>query len=229
MPAIVAFLSQKGGVGKSTLSRSLAVVGMDVGLRVMLADLDPQQRTLLRWANARSQHGVEPAVEVAAFDHPEDALGSGRETDLLVLDLPGQLNDSFAGVAANAQLVVQPTSPSIDDLHPGVLVFQALRRVHIPRERLAFALCRVLADKEAEATRNFLQEQGYTVLRNALHERAAYREALNLGRALSETRQATLNASAREMMLDLLERALTASTANSTVKKHPERRSRRKA
>ena len=225
MPTIVAFLSQKGGVGKSTLARSLAVVGTEVGLRVRLADLDPQQRTLVRWVSAREESGLEPAVDVVATDIPIVALTSGQDVDLLVLDLPGQLNDSFAAVAASAQLIVQPTSPSIDDLHPAILVFNALQRVRIPRDRMVFALCRVLSEKEAETTRNYLHEQGFTVLRSAIHERAAYREALNLGRALSETRQQSLNASAREMMLDLLNRALTATT----TRKQPERRSRRKA
>jgi chromosome partitioning protein len=225
MPTIVAFLSQKGGVGKSTLARSLAVVGTEVGLRVRLADLDPQQRTLLRWVTAREKVGTKPIIDVAALDSPHVALTSGQDVDLLVLDLPGQLNDSFAAVAASAQLIVQPTSPSIDDLHPGILVFNALQRVHIPRDRMAFALCRVLSEKEAEATRDYLHKQGYSVLRNAIHERAAYRDALNLGRALSETKQQSLNASAREMMLDLLNRALTATA----TKKQPERRARRKA
>ena len=225
MPTIVAFLSQKGGVGKSTLARSLAVVGTEVGLRVRLADLDPQQRTLVRWVSAREKSGIEPAVDVVAIDSPHVALTSGRDVDLLVLDLPRQLNDSFAAVAAGAQLIVQPTSPSIDDLHPAILGFNALQRVRIPRDRMAFALCRVLGEKEAEITRNYLHEQGFAVLRSAIHERAAYRDALNLGRALSETRQQSLNASAREMMLDLLNRALTATT----IRKPPERRSRRKA
>jgi chromosome partitioning protein len=202
MPTIVAFVSQKGGVGKSTLARSLAVVDVEVGLRVRLADLDPQQRTLVRWACAREQARVAPAVEVTAIDSARVALSNGRDVDLLVLDLPGQLDNSFVEVAAGAQLIVQPTSPSIDDLHPALLVFDALKRVQAPPERMAFALCRVLGEREAETTRDYLRGRGYTVLRSAIH-----------GRALSETRQQSLNTAAREMMLDLLDRALSATAA----------------
>jgi chromosome partitioning protein len=202
MPTIVAFVSQKGGVGKSTLARSLAVVDVEVGLRVRLADLDPQQRTLVRWACAREQSRVAPAVEVTAIDSARVALSNGRDVDLLVLDLPGQLDNSFVEVAAGAQLIVQPTSPSIDDLHPALLVFDALKRVQAPPERMAFALCRVLGEREAETTRDYLRGRGYTVLRSAIH-----------GRALSETRQQSLNTAAREMMLDLLDRALSATAA----------------
>jgi len=202
MSTIVAFVSQKGGVGKSTLARSLAVVDVEVGLRVRLADLDPQRRTLVRWACAREQSRVAPAVEVTAIDSARVALSNGRDVDLLVLDLPGQLDNSFVEVAAGAQLIVQPTSPSIDDLHPALLVFDALKRVQAPPERMAFALCRVLGEREAETTRDYLRGRGYTVLRSAIH-----------GRALSETRQQSLNTAAREMMLDLLDRALSATAA----------------
>lgn len=224
MPTVVAFLSQKGGVGKSTLARSLAVVAADAGLKVMVADLDPQQRTLLRWNATREQFSIKPTVSIAAFDSAQDALQGSLDADLLILDMPGQLTNQIADVAGSVQLIVQPSSPSVDDLHPSMLVFQALRRIRIPRERLAFALCRVLSDKEAEATRSYLENEGYVVLLGAIHERSAYRDALNLGRALSETKQLSLNAPARMMMLDLLNRALTMSVGKGA----PARRSRRR-
>ena len=43
MAAVIAFISQKGGVGKSTLARALAAVCAQAGLEVVLADLDPRQ------------------------------------------------------------------------------------------------------------------------------------------------------------------------------------------
>jgi chromosome partitioning protein len=42
---IIAFISQKGGVGKSTLARALAVEATREGLKTLLADLDPGQQT----------------------------------------------------------------------------------------------------------------------------------------------------------------------------------------
>lgn len=43
MASVVAFVSQKGGVGKSTLARALAREAAAGGLRVKVADLDTQQ------------------------------------------------------------------------------------------------------------------------------------------------------------------------------------------
>jgi chromosome partitioning protein len=42
---IVAFISQKGGVGKSTLARATAWEANKQDLKVLLADCDPQQET----------------------------------------------------------------------------------------------------------------------------------------------------------------------------------------
>lgn len=208
MPIVVALLSQKGGVGKSTLARSLAVVAVRAGLKVKVVDLDPQQRTLMRWQKARDQYGVEPKIAVEANTNAEEAATTKTDADLVVLDMPGQLTDGAAALARRVQLIVQPTSPSVDDLYPSLLVFQALQKLRVPRDKLAFALCRVLAEKEAEATRSYLQDLGYSVLKGAIVERLAYREALNLGRALTESKQSSLNASAQLMMLDILARVL---------------------
>lgn len=224
MSVVVAFLSQKGGVGKSTLARSLGVVASRAGLRVLVGDLDPQQRTLMRWLKTRSDLDLKPRVHVEAFSDAQEVIDAGRDADLVVLDLPGQVSDTAAAIARNADLIVQPTSPSVDDLHPAILVFQALERVGIPRERMMFALCRVLGDKEAEATRSYLEKQQYTVARGCIPERLGFRDALNLGRALTESRQPTLNNAAHLMLLDILDGALTRRIAIKRKKRDEAKR-----
>jgi chromosome partitioning protein len=42
---IIAFISQKGGVGKSTLSRAVATETTKQKVKTLLADGDPQQAT----------------------------------------------------------------------------------------------------------------------------------------------------------------------------------------
>lgn len=42
---IIAFISQKGGVGKSTLSQALAVEAKKQKIKILLADCDIQQTT----------------------------------------------------------------------------------------------------------------------------------------------------------------------------------------
>ena len=207
MAIIVAFVGQKGGVGKSTLSRALATTVAREGLTVRTADLDPQQATITIWAQARDRQKVSPQVKVDRFSCVQEALASANDEDFFVIDTPCAVSDQIADVAARAVLLVQPTSPTVDDLYPAVLVFHALERLGTPREKLAFALCRTLSDDEASEARTYLEGLGYAVLAGDIPERLEYRKAMNQGRAIVEADQEDLKGRAETMMADLLARA----------------------
>ncbi|MGI4794611.1 MAG: AAA family ATPase, partial [Janthinobacterium lividum] len=53
MTTIIGLISQKGGVGKSTLARAIAREAAANGLKVKLADLDTQQGTSSNWHRRR--------------------------------------------------------------------------------------------------------------------------------------------------------------------------------
>ena len=49
VPTTAAFVSQKGGVGKSALARLLAVGAIHRGRKTLLADFDLDQLTCVEW------------------------------------------------------------------------------------------------------------------------------------------------------------------------------------
>ena len=51
---ILALMAQKGGCGKSTLARNLAVAALLDGKRAVIIDADPQQ-TCVKWRSRRSE------------------------------------------------------------------------------------------------------------------------------------------------------------------------------
>ena len=207
MPVVIAFASQKGGVGKSTLARALATFAVGHGLRAKLADLDLQQKTAVVWDNARAAHCMRPAVDVEPFTSAKAAIGSAKNYDLLIMDTAGKITEDTTEVSQYANLLVQPTSPSADDLHISVLVFLAMERVSIPRNRLAFALCRVLSPQEEKGARAHLESFGYAVLNGAIPEELAYRDAMKLGRSIAETGRKQLDRRVEEVMTDILRKA----------------------
>jgi chromosome partitioning protein len=81
MVAIVAFASQKGGVGKSTLARALACEVAQDELRIRLADLDTMQHTTADWHTARLQAGLEPVGDVQVFATMQQALKNAESYD----------------------------------------------------------------------------------------------------------------------------------------------------
>jgi chromosome partitioning protein len=205
MATVIAFVSQKGGVGKSTLSRALAREAAQGGLRVKLADLDTQQGTSVDWHRTRLDAGLEPIVSVEAFGTARQALDVASQYDILILDGPARTSAATLDIAKAANLVVQPTGASLDDLRPAVREFHALVKSGIPRERLTFALNRIGTDKEETDARAYLAEAGYSVLDGYLSERPAYRLAQNTGRSITETQYAALNARADALIQSLID------------------------
>jgi chromosome partitioning protein len=204
MAIVVAFISQKGGVGKSTLARALAAVAAHGGLKVLLADLDHQQQTAVRWHQLRQQRIVAPELEVKKFSSVDDALADDAAGDLLIFDTSGRASRATLGVAQHAHVIVVPSAGTLDDLYPSVLLLHELVQAGIHRERLVVALCRILGDSEEDAARAYLAEAGYEVLPGSIPERSAYRDAHNRGKALTETRDAALNARADALMEGML-------------------------
>lgn len=206
MPTIVAFISQKGGVGKSTLTRALAREAAMGGLRVKVADLDTQQGTVVDWHRLRLSKGLEPMVSVEAFGTASQALNATDSFDLLIIDGPARTSQATLEIAGSADLVVQPTGASRDDLLPAVREFHALVKARIPPGRLAFALNRIGTDAEEAAARDYLEQAGYAVLDGCLRDRPAYRQAQNAGRSITETSYSKLNEQADTLIQSLIDR-----------------------
>ena len=206
MTAVIAFVSQKGGVGKSTLARALAREAAASGLKVKIADLDPDQATIVDWHKVRTQRALEPSLSVELFRTVAQALASADGHDLLVIDGPAKASVGTTEIAKRADLIVQPTGAGRDDLNPAVRVFHGLVRLGVPHNRLIFALNHIGTESEAEAARAFITEAGYSVLPGYLPERPAYRLAQNEGYAVTETRFHGLKERADALIQSLIDK-----------------------
>lgn len=206
MAIVVAFLSQKGGVGKSTLARALAAVAAYAGITVGIADLNSGQNTVMRWQRARNDGGHVPNVAVRTFSSLDEALEWQDDLDLLIIDTPAGGHRGTIDIARHAHLVVQPTGASVDDLHPAVLLFHELVSAGIPKSRLVFAIMRTMTKREEDDACAYIASAAYDVLPGAIPENAIFRRAQNAGHALNETGKKTLNAHVDALMLALLAR-----------------------
>jgi chromosome partitioning protein len=177
------------------------------------AGLDPRQRTLVQWQKARTAQRVSPRLSVEPFDEVAEAVGRAKACDLLILDTPGGVNDDMLWVARTSHLIVQPTGPTLDDLHPTVLLFHELAAAGIPISHLVVALCRVLDDEEEAAARAYLEEAGYEVLAGFIPESRAYRLAHNRRRSLTETEEQEFNDRADALIEALLTKVAAITSA----------------
>jgi chromosome partitioning protein len=213
MSVVVAMVSQKGGVGKSTLARLLAREFAAQEWNVKIADLDISQGTSFQWRARRLESQIEPDVPVEQFGSVDKALKVAEQYDMLVFDGAPHSTAATRTVAQSSNLIVIPTGLAIDDLQPSVMLAHDLVKHGVPRSKIVFALCRVGNSlPEIEDARDYLGKSGYAVLPGALPEQVAYRRASDEGRALTETRFKTLNNHAEELaqgMVDMISKLST--------------------
>src|SRR4051794_1458820 len=207
MGIVIGVVSQKGGVGKSTIARMIAREFAAQGWRVKIGDLDISQATSFKWRTRRLQSAVEPDVSIEQFGRVEQALKITEQYDLLVLDGAPHATAATEQIARSSDLVIIPTGLAVDDLEPGVLLAHDLVKAKIPRQHIIFVLCRVGAsDGEIADARQYISEAGYAVLAGALPEKVGYRRASDEGRAVTETRFASLNYAAEQVAQSVVDR-----------------------
>lgn len=208
MTVVVAFVSRKGGVGKSTFARALATVAARRGLVTTLADLDRDQQTAIRWQRLREKYQVFPPLTVEAYAHVDAAIACQPEADLLIIDAPGNSPGPTMEIASVAHFVVQPSGACFDDLQPAVELFYQLKSAGIPKQRMYVALSRMLHPDEEDAARAYIEVADFNVLPGASVERARYREAHNRGLAFIESPGEDLSGSAGVALSALLTKVI---------------------
>lgn len=208
MAYIFGFVSQKGGVGKSTLARATAVALAKSDYRVKLCDLDVQQGSTVDWYRRRLQNGSPPLASVQSYRSVEDALAGGLDMppafDAVVIDAAGRSSEATLRLAHHAHILVQPTSGTLDDLDPAIRLFHDLRNKGIPPKKLVLVLSRTTTEAEQDMAREYVSQTGYRMLRTAIPDRSGYKLAQNVGNTILETSFPSLNERAEALVEELL-------------------------
>lgn len=112
---VLAFVTQKGGTGKSSLAVSLAVAAQEHGLKAALIDIDPQGTTA-GWGQRR--RAEDPAVETIGWSYLNTRLYRLRQqgVDLAIIDTPGADGTAASAAMQEAHLCLIPVRPSIADI-----------------------------------------------------------------------------------------------------------------
>jgi chromosome partitioning protein len=204
MTMIVGLGSHKGGVGKTTFSRAIALVAAAQHLKVHIADLDQEQQSAFEWAQRREASGRGPKIPVDVYGSVADALRTADDYDLVILDGPARARAMALDIARGCDLFIQPTKGVIDDMAPAVRMFHELVAHGVPKHKLVFVLHGVLADKEIEDGSDYLTGAGYEVLKGAMFMQRGYGDAQNFGLTALETRWESLNLDAARVVASVI-------------------------
>ena len=185
---VVAFTSDKGGMGKSTAALNLACAAAEDGHETAVLDLDPQA-SVGRWARLRRRAGLppRPLAETCVPIDIDDRLAELRAAgaDLVFLDTAGRDNNAISAAIAASDLVLIPCHPTdleLSTLGPTFARLRAEQRPHYV----------VLIDWSAGAQRRRLdateaiERAGGRVAPPVYTHRADYRVALEQGQGVTE-------------------------------------------
>ncbi len=167
----VGIIMEKGGSGKSSVCRHLAVAADQAEVVTVVLDTDPQG-TLRDWGEARgrephviSEYGTNPDRIAQAVTRCETA-----GADLLLIDTQGHSSPISTNVARLCDLVLVPMRPTSDDFRGVRSTLAMLQDRNIPH---FVVLCQVPTSStrprvEAEA---LLQKAGIPYWPGAIHTR----------------------------------------------------------
>ena len=191
---IILIGSEKGGVGKSTIATSIAVLLAEQGRDVLLVDAD-RQGSAADWCSLRTEEGVDPRIpcmqRYGATLHREVMDLADRYQDL-VIDSGGRDSKELRSGMVAADVLLIPVQPGQFDSWAAERMVEVVEAARIPNPELTV---RVTVNRapthwksaEAEDARNFLAgELGFTVANAVLHERVAFRRASNQGKVVTE-------------------------------------------
>ncbi|MGB0861525.1 MAG: ParA family protein [Saprospiraceae bacterium] len=189
----IANLSQKGGVGKSTLSRAIAIEYARNEWDVKIADMDLKQSTCSLWNRERMKNKHVPQISVETFSKVKDALKHEDNYDLMVFDGSGHADLQTLEIAKMSDYIILPSGLSKDDLTPQIKLAHELTKKGISRKKIGIALSRVgKSDRELNDTIEYIELAGYKYL-GYIKEKTSISQSHDDGLAANETKYKTIN------------------------------------
>ncbi|WP_413176457.1 ParA family partition ATPase [Anabaena azotica] len=182
---VISIVSQKGGVGKSTISIHLATAAVIKKKEAALIDLDPQA-SASKWSDSREAEY--PVVISCQASRLEKVLAAAQEekADFVVIDsAPHSESAALAAIRA-ADLILIPCQPSILDLRAISDTIDLVRLAQ--KDAIAIALLNcvptrgTLGDEAAEA----IKQYSIPIAPVKISERTAFVRCLSAGLTVME-------------------------------------------
>lgn len=182
-----AFVSQKGGAGKSTLCVNLAVYAEQAGETVLLVDLDPQMSAYAWFEVRESKNPHVIASEAKDLDEIIKAADVFKAS-LVMIDTAPHADNEAASAVAVADLVICPTRASLFDIAALKDTAAIIRAADA--EARSIAVVNAIPDDKPDAVfaeaALALDGLGFKPLDAFVCQRQTYVRATNTGKGVTE-------------------------------------------
>lgn len=188
---VIAVAMNKGGVGKSTLTRCIAAAASGDGLNVLALDMDAQQTTT-QWGRRRAaRERPMPLVRFTTENDLADELARAGAAgcDLAVIDTPPARSSEAPAAVECADLVVIPCTADIEAFEQIARTARLARTTGKPAVAV-LNLATPNSRSEADAAREVFDAIGLAMAPAIIHRLKIHREASRDGLTPQETEPA---------------------------------------
>ena len=213
----IAFVTQKGGSGKSTMASSLAIAAHEAGERVFVLDLDPQQ-SLVKWSKVRGENDVPvEAVTAAKLGSALAALAKNGIT-LCIIDTAGAETPAATAAMKAADLCVIPSRPNVFDLWASEMTRKVLREL---RKEFVFLLNQCPPAQQSARVEEGVEalEAMGGLISPLVASRVDYQEAARHGLGVTELNPSGLAADEMRKLWSSLKRRMSKSKPTPAARK----------
>jgi chromosome partitioning protein len=188
---ILAFVSQKGGVGKSTLAASVAWELHHRDHRVLLVDADPQGTVRVAGEVAAEQNRSAPTIVSLGKDmyRPDQLPRLAENFDHIIIDTPGRLGDVQRAALMLADLALVPVGQSAADTWGTTETLDVIEQAQVLRPTMAAAMVitrKMPRTSLGKMAREVLSSSSMPVFRAETTYRVAWQEALAAGQGVAQ-------------------------------------------
>lgn len=216
---IISSLSFKGGVGKTTLTQSLAVSFAQKDLKVCIVDCD-ETKASLKWSGVRFDNDQLTPVQCVSITDPRALVGNIKQlyqsNDIILLDGPPSLFPIVTKAMQVSHLILIPVTPTggsdmwvTEDL---------LNRYHDVQEQkddqlpAYFVINRYdprinLHTSYIEVLETFAADFGVGILDAKLHQRTAFGEANAFGMGVTELGKSKAAAEVEALTAEIIQKS----------------------
>lgn len=185
---VTAFLNQKGGVGKTTLSCNFATALAMQGARVLLIDADPQHGAMT-WQEHREAAPLFPVVGLPTDKLHREIPIHAPHYDHVIIDAPPQVNTIARSIILAADLIIIPVQPSPHDVWSAKAVVDLVTEAATFKENMktVFVVNRKITNTAiGRDVFTALENYPFPVLQSTISQRVVFAESAAIGQAVLE-------------------------------------------